>query len=109
MIMGWTYYGSGQCPRFCCCSFIFFQTSVVCPAFESITVVTARQRQVTVLAFSCSTMTQCLMISAVAGGNWVPGGGAVAATGCFFAAQPASRRQNTSQALLMPLFSRSRD
>jgi hypothetical protein len=34
-------------------------------------------------------------------------GGGVAATGGFFAAQLARRRQKTSQALLMPLFSLS--
>jgi len=71
------------------------QTSLVCPVFESITVVTGRQLQVTVLAFSCLTITQCSMISAVAGGNWLR-----TATG-FLAAQPASRRQNNNQAFLM--------
>src|SRR6266478_3949763 len=82
-------------------SFIFLQTSVVCPVFESITVVTGRQLQVTVLAFSCLTTTQCSMISAVAGGNWLRIGGGVAVTACFW---PVARRsrQNTSQAVLMP-------
>ena len=83
-------------------SFIFLQTSFVCPVFESITVVTGRQLQVTVLAFSCFTTTQCSMSSAVGGGNWLRIGGGVAATGCFFAVQPARSRQNTSQAFLMP-------
>jgi len=36
------------------------------------------------------------------GGNWLRIGGGVAATGCFFAVQPARSRQNTSQAFLMP-------
>jgi hypothetical protein len=83
-------------------SFIFLQTILVCPVFESITVVTGRQLQVTVLAFSCLTTTQCSMSSAVGGGCWLRIGGGVAATGCFFAAQPARSRQNTSQAFLMP-------
>ena len=50
-------------------SFIFLQTSVICPVFESIKVVAGWQRQVTVLAFSCSTTTQCWMISALGGGT----------------------------------------
>jgi hypothetical protein len=75
---------------------------LVCPVFESITVVTGRQLQVTVLAFSCFTTTQCSMSSAIGGGNWLRIGGGVAATGCFFAVQPARSRQNTSQAFLMP-------
>jgi len=83
-------------------SFIFLQTNLVCPVFESITVVTGRQLQVTVLAFSCLTTTQCSMSSAMGGGSWLRIGGGVAATGCFFAAQPARSRQNTSQAFLMP-------
>ena len=83
-------------------SFIFLQTSLVCPVFESITVVTGRQLQVTVLAFSCFTTTQCSMSSAIGGGNWLRIGGGVAATGCFFAVQPARSRQNTNQAFLMP-------
>src|SRR5882757_7814672 len=83
-------------------SFIFLQTSLVCPVFESITVVTSRQLQVTVLAFSCLTTTQCSMTSAVGGGIWLRIGSGVGATGCFFAAQPTRRRQNTSQAFLMP-------
>jgi hypothetical protein len=89
-------------PAFHFSSFIFLQTSLVCPVFESIKVVTGRQLQVTVLAFSCLTIMQCSMISAVAGGNWLRIGGGVAVTGCFFAAQPARSRQNTSQAVLMP-------
>src|SRR6266478_6152448 len=88
-------------------SFIFLQTSVVCPVFESITVVTGRQLQVTVLAFSCLTTTQCSMSSAMGGGSWLLIGGGVAATGCFFPAQPASSRQNTSQAFPMPFCFRS--
>ncbi len=50
-------------------SFIFLQTSLVCPVFESMTVVTGRQLQVTVLAFSCLTTTQCSMSSARGGGS----------------------------------------
>src|SRR5258706_7096204 len=83
-------------------SFIFLQTSRVCPVLESITVVTSRQLHVSVLAFSCLTTTQCSMSSAVGGGSWLLIGGGVAATGCFFAAQPARSRQNSSQAFLMP-------
>ena len=82
-------------------SFIFLQTSVVCPVFESITVVAGTQLQVTVLAFSCLTTTQCSMISEVDGGSWLRMGGGVAATGCFFAAHPAKSKQNTNQAFLM--------
>src|SRR5713226_1393627 len=85
-------------------SFIFLQTNLVCPVFESITVVTGRQLQVTVLAFSCLTTTQCSMSSAMGGGSWLRIGGGVAATGCFFAAQPARSRQNTSQAFLIHPF-----
>ena len=83
-------------------SFIVLQTSVVCPVFEWITVVAGRQLQVTVLAFSCLTTTQCSMSSAMGGGSWLRIGAGVAATGCFFAAHPARSRQNTSQAFLMP-------
>src|ERR1700693_5130919 len=84
-------------------SFIVLQTSLVCPDFESITVVAGRQLQVTVLAFSCLTTTQCSMSSAVDGGSWLRiGGGGVATTGCFFAAQPARSRQSTIPAFLMP-------
>src|SRR6266478_3389940 len=83
-------------------SFIFLQTSLVWPVFESITVVTSRQLQVTVLAFSCLTTTQCSMSSAVGGGIWLRIGSGVGATGCFFAAQPNRSRQNTSQAFLIP-------
>src|SRR5260370_21723337 len=72
------------------------------------TVVAGRQLHVTVLAFSCLTTTQCSIASAVGGGIWLRMGGGVAATGCFFAAQPASSRQNIRQAFLMPLFSLSR-
>jgi len=78
---------------------------VVCPVFESITVVKGRQLHVTVLAFSCLTTTQCSMSSAVGGGSWLRVGGGVTAPGCFFAAQPARSRQNTRPALLMSCFS----
>ncbi len=87
--------------------FMVLQTSVVCPVFASITVVRGRQLQVTVLAFSCLTTTQCSMSSAVGGGIWLRMGGGVAATGCFFAAQPARSRQNISPAFLMPFCFRS--
>src|SRR6266481_5299748 len=83
-------------------SFIFLQTSLVCPVFESITVVTSRQIQITVLAFSCLTTTQCSMRYAEGGGSRLRIGGGVGATGCFFPAQPARSRQNTSQTFLMP-------
>jgi hypothetical protein len=78
------------------------QTSLVCPVFESMTVLWGKQLQVTVLLFSCLTTTQCSMSSAVGGGNWLRTGGGVAATGCFFAAQPARSKQNTKPAFLMP-------
>ncbi len=93
---------SCRLPRSHFSSFIALQTSVVCRVFESITVATGRQLQVTVLAFSCLTTTQCSMSSAVGGGSWLRIGGGLAATGCFFAAQPARSRQNSSQAFLMP-------
>jgi hypothetical protein len=90
-------------------SLITLQMRVVCPVFESITVLRGRQLQVTVLAFSCLTTTQCWMSSAVAGGSWLRMGGGVAATGCFLAAQPARSKQNTSQHFLMPsVFARMR-
>ena len=47
---------------------IFLQTMTVCPVLESIRVVTGRQRQDTVLAFSCLVTTQCSMTSADGGG-----------------------------------------
>ena len=90
-------------------SFIFLQTSVVCPVFESIKVVAGRQRQVTVLAFSCSTTTQCWTISAVEGGIWLRMGAGVGATGGFFAAQPVRNRPTKRQTFLIPLFSLSPD
>ena len=93
-----------SCSRSHCPSFTVLQTSRVCPVFESITVVPGRQLQVTVLAFSCLTTTQCSMSSAVGGGNWLRMGGEVAATGCFFAAQLARSRHETSQAFLIPPF-----
>src|SRR5260370_36450609 len=82
-------------------SFIFLQTNLVCPVFESITVVTGRQLQVTVLAFSCLTTTQCSMSSAMGGGSWLRIGGCDVATGCLFAAPTARRRRNTSPAFLI--------
>jgi len=90
-------------------SFIFLQTSVIRPVFESIKVVASWQRQVTVLAFSCSMITQCWMLSAVGGGTWLRMGGGVAATGCFFAAQPVRSTQTKRQTFLIPLFSLSPD
>jgi hypothetical protein len=83
-------------------SFIFLQTSMVWRVFESITVVSGRQLQLTVLAFSCLTTTQCAMSSAMGGGAWLRIGGGAAATGGFFAAQPARSRQDNSPAFLMP-------
>jgi hypothetical protein len=72
------------------------------------TVVPGRQLHVTVLAFSCFVTTQCSMTSALAGGSWLrtsggAAGGGVAATGCFFAAQPVNSRQTTRQPLLMSI------
>jgi hypothetical protein len=89
-------------------SLIFLHTSVVCPVFESIRVVTARQLQVTVLAFSCFTTTQCSMVSAVSGGAWLRMGGGVCAgpavTG-LFGPHPArikqTPRETPSPAVLM--------
>jgi hypothetical protein len=86
-------------------SFIFLQTSVVWPVLESIVVDAGWQLQVTVLAFSCFTTTQCSMISALGGGTWLRAGGGeggVDPTGGFFAAQPARKRQKMRQAVLMP-------
>jgi len=66
-------------------SFFFFhwlgKLAWCCRVFESITVVAGRQLQVTVLAFSCLTTTQCSMSSAVGGGSWLRMGGGLAATG----------------------------
>lgn len=75
-------------------SFIFLQTSVVCPVLESIRVVTARQLHVTVLAFSCLTTTQCSTVSAVSGGARLRIGGGIgpAVTG-FFGPHPDRIRQ----------------
>jgi hypothetical protein len=85
-------------------SFIFLHTSLVCPVLESITVVPGRQLQVTVFAFSCFVTTQCSVTSALAGGSWLrTSGGGVAATGCFFAAQPVKSRRTTRQPLIMPI------
>lgn len=86
-------------------SFIFLQTSLVCPVLESMTVVPGKQLQVTVLAFSCFVTTRCSMTSALAGGSWLrtSGGAGAAATGCFFAAQPVKSRQTTRQPFIMPI------
>jgi len=73
----------------------------MCPVFESITVVSGKQLQVTVLAFSCLTTTQCSMSWAVGGGSWLRIGGGVVTTGCFFGAQLTRSKQNTSQAFLI--------
>ena len=88
-------------------SFIFLQTSVVCPVFESIRVVTARQLHVTVLAFSCLTTTQCSIVSAVSGGVRLRiGGGAGPAVTGFFGPHPASSthatRETPTPTFLMP-------
>jgi hypothetical protein len=90
-------------------SFTALQTSVVCPVFESITVFMGTQLQVTVLSFSCFTTTQCWMSSAVDGGSWLRMGGGVAATGVFFAAQPARKMQSSRPAFFMLyVFARAR-
>jgi hypothetical protein len=91
-------------------SFIFLQTISVLPVFESIFVVTGMHAQVTVLAFSSFTTTQCSMSSADAGGIWLfrglicgagagagVGGGGGAGAGGFLAAHPASNKTDTSQ------------
>src|SRR5260370_2415188 len=49
------------------------------------------------------------MVSAVGGGTWLRMGGGVAATGCFFAAQPVRSTQTKRQTFLIPLFSLSPD
>src|ERR1700728_4958690 len=101
-------------------SFIFLQTSVICPALESIRVLTARQLHVTVLAFSCLTTTQCSTVSAVSGGARLRIGGGIgpAVTG-FFGPHPdrirqapirqatikPATRETPSPAVLMHLFS----
>lgn len=96
-------------PRLHCSSFIFLQTSVVCPVFESMVVLAGTQLQVTVFAFSCLVTTQCSIVSAVTGGAWLRIGGGVATAGCFFAAQPARSRQTTSQIFFMSsVFARAR-
>src|SRR5258708_29130521 len=77
-------------------SFIFLQISLVCPVFESITVVTARQLQVTALAFSCLITTQCSMSSAAGGGSWLRIGGRGVATRGFLRARPATIPQHTA-------------
>jgi hypothetical protein len=84
------------------------QTIAVLPVLESIFVVTGIHAQVTVLAFSCFTTTQCSMSSADEGGIWLfsgliwgagagGGGGAGAGAGGFLAAQPASSKRDKSQ------------
>jgi hypothetical protein len=91
-------------------SFIFLHTTAVFPVFESIFVVTGMQAQVTVLAFSSFTTTQCSINSADDGGIWLfrgftsGGGGGVGCgggAGGFFAAQPASNKIATSQILFI--------
>src|SRR5258708_29223440 len=82
-------------------SFIFLQISLVCPVFESITVVTARQLQVTVLAFSCLITTQCSMSSAAGGGSWLRIGGGGVPTGCCLSAHPSRNAHNTNHPLPM--------
>ena len=49
-------------------SFIFLQTSLVCPVFDSIKVVTGRQLQVTVLAFFL--LDHCTVFDDFGGGWW---------------------------------------
>ena len=75
---------------------IFLQTMTVCPVLESIRVVTGRQRQVTVFAFSCLVTTQCSMTSADGGGIWLRigagAGGCGAAVGLCLAAQPSTNK-----------------
>jgi hypothetical protein len=104
-------------PPFYYSSFIFLQINVVWPVLESILVLTATQLQVTVLAFSCLVTTQCSIVSALGGGNWlrngaVAGGGGGGAAACgFLDEHPAiaspNRRQPLSQDFFMPLFSLS--
>jgi hypothetical protein len=62
-------------------SLIFLQTISVFPVFESIFVVTGTHAQVTVLAFSSFTTTQCWMSSADAGGIALLSGFTCGATG----------------------------
>lgn len=79
-------------------SFILLQTSTMCPVFESIRVSMARQLHVTVLAFSCLMTTQCSIVSAAEGGNWLRIGGGVTGAGCFFAAHPDSTMEASKEA-----------
>jgi hypothetical protein len=85
-------------------SFIFLQTSVTCPVLESIRVVAGAQLQVTVLAFSCPVTTQCSIVSADDGGNWLRIGAGVATAGCFFAAQPPRSVDKNNPATARDLF-----
>jgi hypothetical protein len=89
-------------------SFIFLQTISVFPVFESIFVVTGTHAQVTVLAFSSFTTTQCWINSADAGGIALfsgftcgatggGGGGGAVTTAGFFGEQAESNKTDTSQ------------
>jgi hypothetical protein len=78
-------------------SFIFLQTIAVCPVFESIFVVTGRQLQDTVFAFSCLITTQCSISSAVGGGIWLR----IGAIGRCLAAQPTRNRKEMSHSFFI--------
>jgi len=85
-----------------CSSFIFLQTRMMCPVWESMRVIVGSQLQVTVLAFSCLVTTQCSIVSAEAGGKWLRIGGGAAAAGCFFVAQPLKSIHRSSPATARP-------
>ena len=80
---------------------IFLHTITVYPVLESILVVTGRQRQETVLAFSCSVITQCSISSALGGGSWLRtcagAGGGVGTDGFCLAAQPTRNGSNITR------------
>lgn len=83
-----------------CSSFIFLQMSVVWPVLESIFVLSGKQLQVTVLAFSCEVTTQCSIVSAIGGGVWLR----IAGVGCFFAAQPERAAHSAKPTIGLNIF-----
>jgi hypothetical protein len=100
--------------RFHFSSFIFLQTIVMCPVFESILVVTGRQLQDTVFAFSCLTTTQCSISSADGGGSWLRigrsiGGDGDGATGGRLATQPIRKRKEMMQSFFIAIPTKFRD
>src|SRR5438552_11928818 len=83
---------------------IFLQTTTICPVFESILVVTGRQRQDTVFAFSSFVTTQCSISSAFGGGvrlRITRVGAEGVAAGLCLDAQPTTNRRDISHAFLI--------